>query len=208
MSCFWYFPSQIWPRINARRVNSHAEANEHIHSLDYEMWLKFIISPTLFLCHLCRCFFVHDSLSFLSYCLDVTRRREFWEMLILRVKKILKFYDQSFFSFPSFLNNSRYDDIRSPLPPSISQLSLYNSLYNSHSTPGLIEPLPLHHRPVPIPPSRSLVVGNDSHSSGEKILQNSTIVAWMLIMITITFTAYENLDDIPPRPRKSWHINI
>lgn len=48
MSCFWYFPSQIWPRINARRVNSHAEANEHIHSLDYEMWLKFIISPTLF----------------------------------------------------------------------------------------------------------------------------------------------------------------
>lgn len=30
----------------------------------------------------------------------------------------------------------------------------------------------------------------------------------MLIMITITFTAYENLDDIPPRPRKSWHINI
>lgn len=101
MSCFWYFPSQIWPRINARRVNSHAEANEHIHSLDYEMWLKFIISPTLFLCHLCRCFFVHDSLSFLSYCLDVTRRREFWEMLILRVKIILKFYDQSFFFRPS-----------------------------------------------------------------------------------------------------------
>jgi hypothetical protein len=57
----------------------------------------------------------------------------------------------------------RYDDIRSPLPQSISQLSLYNS--NSHQNSGLIEPLP-YHRPIPIPPTpRSIIT--DFHSSGK-----------------------------------------
>ncbi|CRK90057.1 CLUMA_CG003777, isoform B [Clunio marinus] len=75
--------------------------------------------------------------------------------------------------------NIKYDDvIRSPqLQQSISQMSLYNNS-NSYQSSGIIEPLPFHHRPVPIPPARSLI--SDYNSS-----------------------TYENLDEIPPRPRKS-----
>ncbi|KAG5674095.1 hypothetical protein PVAND_004081 [Polypedilum vanderplanki] len=78
--------------------------------------------------------------------------------------------------------NIKYDDVRSPLPQSISQMSLYNNNNNTSSnnsyqqSSGIIEPLPFHHRQVPVPPSFS-----DFSSS-----------------------AYENLDSIPSRPpRKS-----
>lgn len=56
---------------------------------------------------------------------------------------------------PSF----RYDDIRSPqlLQQSISQMSLYNNSNAYPTSGGIIEPLPFHHRPVPIPPTRSLI---------------------------------------------------
>lgn len=69
-----------------------------------------------------------------------------------------------------FLEN-RYDDVRSPLPQSISQMSLYNNNNTSgvyQQSSGIIEPLPFHHnnhRPVPIPPSsRSLISDYNSSS--------------------------------------------
>lgn len=82
----------------------------------------------------------------------------------------------NFHYFTSFLLKNyfyRYDDVRSPLPQSISQMSLYNNnasgnVYQQSS--GIIEPLPFHHnhRPVPIPPSsRSLI--SDYNPSGRTL---------------------------------------
>lgn len=81
--------------------------------------------------------------------------------------------------------NIKYDDVRSPLPQ-LNQMSLYNNNNNNSTSSNIyqqsssiIEPLPFHHRVVPIPPSRQLI--SDFNSS-----------------------AYENLDGIPTRPpRKS-----
>lgn len=116
----------------------------------------------------------------------------------------------------------RYEDVRSPLPQSISQMSLYNNntsgnVYQQAS--GIIEPLPFHHnhRPVPIPPStRSLI--SDYNPTCKLLISDIPLPFpyWLIVclfeLIDYSSTiAYENLDgNIPTRPprNKSWHVNV
>lgn len=79
----------------------------------------------------------------------------------------------------------RYDDVRSPLPQSISQMSLYNNNNNTsgnvYQQSGIIEPLPFHHnhRPVPIPPStRSLI--SDYNPTCELLISASSSLWWLI----------------------------
>ena len=107
---------------------------------------------------------------------------------------------------------SRYDDMRSPLPQSISQMSLYNNSNNTsgnvvyQQSSGIIEPLPFHHnhRPVPLP-SRSLISDYNPSSKRDAFIEK---LIFNLFFFSL-YLAYENLDGVPSRPpRKSWHVNV
>lgn len=82
--------------------------------------------------------------------------------------------------------------MRSPLPQSISQMSLYTNNNNNTSgyqPSGIIEPLPFHHnnhRPVPIPPaSRSLISDYNPSSEFVNFLINLSLILIFLQLMKI-----------------------